>query len=285
MPEVGIITDSIACLPASLVAQYELRVVPLNIYCNGNIYREGVDISPSEAYDLLDKDPEQFTTSPASAGDYLEAYREMSSRYRNILCITLSSGLSTLYDMACVARQEAAAKLPGTRIEVLDTINAAAGEGIIVLAAARAAAAGHDMDEVIRVFRDVREKTSTYGLFETIRHVYRTGRIPRAVSQLGAKISIKPVFHIDDGKVKIIGASHSRKNGQEKLLDIMRRKAGDSPRQVIVSHAGDLDAGENLKQMVTAAFNCDELWLSDFSPIMGYATGRGTLVLAFRTGD
>ena len=140
------------------------------------------------------------------------------------------------------------------------------------------------MDEIIRVCRDAREKTCTYGLFETIRHVYRTGRIPRAVSQLGAKISIKPVFHINNGKVKIIGASHSRKSGLQKLLDIMRRKAGNSPRQVIVSHAGDPEAGENLKQMVAAAFNCDELWLSDFSPIMGYATGRGTLVMAFRTG-
>ena len=281
MAEVAIVTDSIACLPPELLGQYLIKVVPLNIFFNGKIYREGVDITPTEAYELLDRDPDKFATSPGSAGDYLEAYREASAQARSVLCITLSSQLSTLYQMATVAKDEARKDLPGTRIEVLDTLNAASGEGLIVLAAARAAASGKDLAEVIDEAQAVKTKVTTAGLFDSISHIYRTGRVPQLVSQLGAVIKIKPLFTITGGLVKVSGVYRSKDSGTSKLLAVMKEKVGSRPVHVIVSHAGDPDAGEKLKQQVASEFNCVELWLSDFSPIMGYATGRGTLALAY----
>ncbi len=111
MQPVAIVTDSVACLTRELVEQYGIVIVPIRLLVQGKVYRDLVDMTPSEAYELFLQDPESFNTSPASPGHYLEAYHEASHQTKNILCITLSSKLSTGYDMACVAKEQAKSEL------------------------------------------------------------------------------------------------------------------------------------------------------------------------------
>lgn len=281
MQKIAIIADSVAGLPPEVIKQYVLRIVPLNIYYNGTAYKDGVTITPTEAYELLAKDPDKFLTSPGSAGDYLEAYREASKEFQDILCITLSSKLSTLYNMAAVAKDEAKDKLPKANIEVFDSLNASGGEGLIVLAAAKAATEGKSLAEVIKVAETVRDKVNVIGVFETIRHVYRTGRIPKMAARLMAALSIKPLFSISGGSVHVTGITRIKKIGLRRLLSKMKNEVGAKPIHAFIAHANVLDEGEKLREQISSEFDCVELWLSDFSPIMGYATGRGTLLIAF----
>ncbi|MBA7703200.1 hypothetical protein ES703_111982 [subsurface metagenome] len=81
------------------------------------------------------------------------------------------------------------------------------------------------------------------------------------------------------------GVVRSRERGIEKLLGFMRDRAGQKPVHVAVMHAYALDEAEKLKERISSEFNCRELWLTEFSPVMGYATGTGTLGLAFYSGD
>ncbi len=179
MPKVAIVTDSLTCLTRELVEQYGIRIVPLSFYFGDKIYRDGVDITPSQAYELFLKDPEAFKTSPASPTKFFEAYRELSKQAKDILCITLSSKLSTEYDMARVAREQAKSELPQTSIEVLDSQTVTAAEGFVALVAARAAAEGKGLAEVVKVAEEMRGRATFIILLDTIRHVYRTGRIPK----------------------------------------------------------------------------------------------------------
>ena len=80
MPNVAIVTDSIACLPGDFVEQYKIGIVPIRLNFQGREYRDWVDISPNEAYQLFLKDPESFTTSPASPGHYLEVFQEANQQ-------------------------------------------------------------------------------------------------------------------------------------------------------------------------------------------------------------
>lgn len=283
MSKVGIITDSVACLTPEVVKQYDIRIVPLNIYFDGTVYKEGVNITPTEAYEFLQKDPDKFTTSPGSAGDYLEAYQEVSKKYQDILCVTLSSKLSTLYNMAHVAMEEAESKLKKTKIVVIDSLTAAGGEGLMALAAARAAAEGKSLDEVAKVVEMMKEKVDVGGVFETILHVYRTGRIPKVASQTLAKLNIKPLFSISGGSVHIKGVTRTKAIGVNRMLSKMKTRIGTKKAHVFINHANVLDEGEKLKERIAAEFDCAELWLTDFSPIMGYATGQGTILVAFYT--
>ncbi len=276
-----VVTDSIACLTKKIVEEYRIGIVPIRLLVQGKVYRDSVDITPSEAYKLFLQEPDSFNTSPASPGHYLEAYREASKRAENILCVTLSSKLSTGYDMARVAKEEAKDELPRTYIEVLDSQNVTAAEGFVALAAARAAADGEDLAEVIKVAEEVRDKVTFVVLLDTIRHVYRTGRIPKVAARMGAMLNIKPILSSSSGLVRFKGVARSREKGINRLLETMRGKVGQSPVHVAVMHAYVPDEAEMLKDRISSEFNCAELWVTEFSPVMGYATGTGTLGFAF----
>jgi len=282
MQRVAVVTDSIACLPRELVEQYGIEIIPLNFYAGGKLYRDWVDVTPSEAYELFLQDPESFKTSAASPEDCLKAFREASQRARNILCVTLSIKLSTTYNVALEAKELAITELPRTSIEVLDSRTATPAEGFVALAAARAAAKGKNLDEVLGAAEEMRDKVSCILLLDTIRHVYRSGRIPKIASQVGSILNIRPILTVS-GTVHFVSAVRNRKHGIERLLQMVRDKVGKRPVHIAVTHAYARDEAEKLKERVAEEFNCVELWLAEFSPIMGYACGTGTIGLAFHT--
>ena len=283
--KVAIVTDSVACLPRELVEQYGIRILPINFYFGGKVYRDWVDITPDEAYELFLKDPDSFKTSGINPADCIEAYRQASNQTKSILCVTLSSKLSVVYNSALEAKERAKAEFPHTSIEVLDSQTATAAEGFVALAAARAAAEGKSLAEVVKAAEEMKDKVSLIAFLDTIRHVYRSGRIPKIAAQAGSMLNIRPVLTISSGEVCFKGAVRSREHGIEKILNIMRDKVGQSPVHVAVMHAYALDDAQRLKEQVSSEFNCAELWITGFSPVMGYATGTGTLGFAFYKED
>jgi DegV family protein with EDD domain len=281
---VAVITDSIACLTKDLVEQYHIGVVPVNFYADGRIFKDGVDITPSEAYELFLRDPAAFKTSSASPGDCLEAYHQTSQHADSIVCVTLSAKLSVIYNVFQSTAEEVKTELPGISIRVLDSRTAAAAEGFIALAAARAAAEGKGLDEVIRAAEDMRDKVDLVAYIDTIRYAYRSGRIPKVAAIAGSMLHIKPLFTFSLGKPSFIGAVRNRERGLERLLERVKEKVGARPVHVAVMHVYAQEQAEILRERVSAEFNCVELWVTEFSPLMGYTCGTGTLGLAFYPG-
>ncbi len=273
-------TDSVACLNRELAEQYEIEIIPINFYAGGKIYRDWVDITPSEAYKLFLEDPDSFNTSSASPEACLQVFHKASQRAPSVLCVTLSTSLSTLYNAARDAKDLAVTELPQTTIEVLDSNQATPSEGMVALAAARAASEGKKLDEVIKAAEEIKGKVHAIVFLDTIRHVYRSGRIPKIASQLGSALNIKPILTVS-GVVHFAGMARSRKSGIERMLQMMRNKAGSQPVHVAVTHAYAPEEAEKLKERIATEFNCVEVWLSEFSPVMGYACGTGTVGIAF----
>jgi DegV family protein with EDD domain len=282
MPKVTIVTDSIACLTRELVDQYGIEIIPINFYADGRLYRDWVDITPSEAYELFLKDPDSFKSSAASPEDCLQSYYTAGQRAENILCITVSAKLSMMYDAAQKAKEMAKTELPGTSIEVIDSYTATPSEGLIALAAAKAASEGKNLSEVARRAEEIRDRVNAIIFLDTIRHVYRSGRIPKVASQIGAILNIKPILTVSK-VVRFAGMARNRKQGIERVLRMMRSKVGNNQVHAAVTHAYAPDEAEKLKERIASEFNCTELWLAEFSPVMGYACGTGTVGVAFYT--
>ncbi|MBC8274179.1 MAG: DegV family protein [Chloroflexi bacterium] len=281
MTKTAIIADSVACITKEHAERYKIAMVPITILFDGEVYRDCIDLSATQAYEFLDRAPQFWKSSAASPEDYLKAYRELSEYGQDILVVTVSSKLSMQYESAGIAKEIAKEELPQTRIEVLDSETAAAAEGLIVLEAARAAQ-GKTFDEVIAIANRVKERVRLYVLLETIRHVHRTGRIPKFASQMGSMLSIKPILTSSNGLIHMATATRTKQSGVEKILHIMRNHVGSSkPVHIAVMHADSLEEAEKLKEEIATEFDCAELFITDFSPVIGYATGRGTLGLAY----
>jgi DegV family protein with EDD domain len=282
MTEIAVVADSIACIPRELAEAFRIRIVPANIFFKGKLYRDLIDLTPAQAYKFLDNAPQFWKSSAASPEDYAEAFHEIGKNVRNILVITISSKLSMFYESARAAKEIVEKKLPSTVIEILDSETAAAAEGLIALAASRAANEGKAFQEVKAIAKKVKERVRFLGLLETIRHVYRTGRIPKLASQIGSLVSLKPILTGANGVIRFAGAARTKRGGIEKMLSMMRKQTGHSRQiHVAVMHADAAEEAQMLRERIAAEFNCAELFVTDFTPIMAYATGRGTLALAY----
>ncbi len=281
MARVAVVTDSMSCLPREMVEKYGIRIVPIIISIQGKTYRDWVDITPTQAYELFQQDPDSFRTSPSSPPMYEEVFREASRGGHDVICVSLSSRLSTSYNVAVMAAKQVMSELPGNRIAVVDSQTVTAAEGLVVEAAARVAFAGKDLDEAAEAAVEVKSKVSFLAVLDTVRHVYRTGRVPKIAAQAGAVLHIRPILTASGGLVRMASLARNMRQGIDKTLKMMRTRVGTAPVHVAVMHAYAQEEGERLKERIAAEFNCCELWLTEFSPVMGYATGTGTLGVAF----
>ncbi|MBA7594004.1 Protein DegV [subsurface metagenome] len=285
MAKVGIITDTIACLPRELVEEYGIVLVPINIIFEDRVYQDDVDITPSEVYRLL-KEGKIPTTSAPSPGVYLEAFRELSQRVESIVCITIAAELTMVHQSATQAREMAKEELPHTPVEVIDSRTAAGSQGLITLAAARAAAAGQSLDEVIKVTRDMIPRAHFLAVIDTLTYLAKHGRVPAIAAWAGSRLQIKPLLTVSNGKARPITVVRTKRRGMERLLEIMRQRTGaNSPIHVIVLHANVLEEAESLKQRISQEFNCVEIYVKDFTPVMGVHTGPGLIGAAFYADD
>ena len=281
MRKVAVIADSIGCIPRDMIETYGIEVVAPNIYWNGSVYRDWLDITPGQAYQLLQKDPDAFTTAAPSPGDLADVYRKVSKTAESLLCITLSSKVSTLHDAAVAASKLVKDELPSTKIEVMDSRICTGAEGFVVMAAARAASEGKGLVEAIDAAKWVRDRVDLLFVLDTVRHAYRTGRIPRFASQVGSLLEVKPVLGWRDGVARFKGMTRSKDKGIDQIVGLMHNRVGGKRVHVAVHHTDAAEEGEKLKERIQKEFDCVELWLTEFSPIMGYAAGRGALGLAF----
>jgi len=279
--KVAVMADSIGCIPRDLVETYGIEIVAPNIYWNGSVYRDWLDITPGQAYELLQKDPEAFSTAAPSPGDLADTYRKISETAESLLFVTVSSKVSTLHNAAIAAKGLLKDELPDTRIEVLDSRTCTGAEGFVVMAAARVASEGKGLAEVIDAAKSVRDRVDLLFVLDTVRHAYRTGRIPRLASRVGSLLDVKPVMGWWDGAARFKSMTRSREKGVEQIFGLMRSRVGGKRVHVAVHHTDAAEEGEKLNERVRQEFDCVELWLTEFSPIMGYSAGRGALGLAF----
>jgi DegV family protein with EDD domain len=284
MYRVIILTDSVACLPGHFQEQLNIQIVPLSLYAGGKIYHDGLDISPTAAYELFLKDPESFKAAPATPDEFLRVLRRAAQYSDNILYVTVSLKISTMFNVAGLVKERARHELPGVNIELLDSNTATAAQGFVVLAAARCAAAGKALSEVVEEAIRVKNRVNAVVMLDTMKYVYRSGRVPKIAAQAASMLNIRPIFAVE-GSVHFLTATRNKKTGIQRLKDLMRGKIADRPVHCSVMHAYDIEAAEKLKEQIGNEFACTELWISEFSPVMGYATGTGTIGLAFYTDE
>jgi len=283
MKKVAIVADGTCCLPRELVDKHDIRLVPICLIYRGKSYRDGIDITPTEIYKIMRRREELPTTSTPSAGDFLEAYTDVSRTAQSILCITLTSLQSMTHGTALLARDRAKEVIPGTPIEVFDSRAVAGALGFIVLEAARAAERGADLPEVVNVARSVMAKARVVAMVDSLFYLARTGRIGRAAAWAGTVLNLKPVLEHTTaiGETAPVARPRTTAKAVEVMLKLMARDVGKAPVHVNVHHADELEEGEKLKAEIASRFNCKELYLTEFTPAMGVHAGPGILGISF----
>ena len=283
MKKVAILTDSTCCLPQHVAEMYDICIVPLWIVYEGKSYRDGIDMSPNEVYKIMRRRKNLPTTSTPAAGDFLDAYRQLSQKAETILCITLTGLQSKTFDTALVAKEMAKGVIPDTAIEVIDSRAVAGALGFIALEAARIASEDGELAQAINAARSMMGRVNFLAMLDTLFYLARTGRIARAAAWAGSALNMKPIVEHSPsiGETTSLARPRTKPKAIKRMLETMAERVGDSRVHAIVHHADELEEGEKLKAEIGSRFSCAELHLSEFTPVMGVHTGPGLLALSF----
>ncbi len=284
--KVAIITDSVACIPKELVEKYEIEVVPVEVHFGDKVYRDGVDITPSQFYAMLRQAKKLPTTAASLPGRFIEAYQKLSSKAANILCITLSTKFSGMFDSARLAMDNVKKTMPHLNIELIDSQTAASAQGFIVLAAARTAASGESLAKVMEATKSMMHRVRLLVMVDTLRYLIKGGRVPKIAALADVLLRIKPILTISDGEATALTNARTTFGAMKRLLQLMEQRiVKELPLHVAVMHADALNQAIELKNQISSQFNCAELFITEFTPVMGAHTGPGVIGVAFYNGE
>ncbi len=279
---VAVVTDSTACLPPDLVKRYGIGIAALNLVVDGRSYRDGIDITSQQFYQLLQRSQHPPTTAPSSPGLYLELFKQVSGGERPIICITVSPAFSSMHESARAAAELAREQLPRVRITVLDSGTAAMAQGFVVLEAARAAAAGCDLEGVLARAQAVKPRVRLFAMVDTLAYLARSGRVPRAAAWVSHLLQIKPIIQLlPGGGVSLAQRTRTKSRAIKRLLGLVEEAAGGQPIHAAVMHANVPEEAVRLQAQLAERLRCLELYLTEFTPAMGAHTGPGLLGVAF----
>ena len=287
MPRVAIVTDSTAYLPPELVTRYGIHVIPVYVHFGESTFRDGVDLDTAAFYWKLRGAKTLPTTSQPSVGDFLALYRRLGQESDAIVSIHISSKLSGTVPSALAARQtlqtEAAERGDDSpEIYVVDTLLTSGGLGLLVTAAARAAATGSSALMVAQMIEDLIPCVTVIFVVDTLEYLHKGGRIGGAAALLGALVQVKPVLHLTGGRIEVLQKVRTATKAKRRLLEIMEERMGATgPVHVAVFHADALREAKKLKQEVESRFDCAELFVCEFSAAIATHVGPGTVALAF----
>jgi len=278
MPKIAIVTDSAACLPPDLVRHYCIQVIPFRVVFGRQVFRDGVDLTAQAFYALLSQAESLPTTSQPSIAEFLETYRRISQEAEAIVSIHVPAAMTGTYSTARTAWDLVGADKP---IAIIDCGSAAMGEGFVVLAAARAAAAGQSLEQVVAAARAVMAKTYLFAALDTLDYLRRGGRVAGVVALVGNALHIKPVFCLKDGHVGLLTQRRSRRQTIEYMVEAMAERVGEGPVHAAVFHGAIPEEAAELQRAILSRFNCAELYTTQFTPVMGAHTGPGVWGVTF----
>jgi len=280
MSKIAVVTDSAACLPAELVRQYDIHVIPYGLIWDNEVFLDGVNITPEEFYQRFVHSSTYPTTSQPAMQDFLSVYTRLVQEegVNGIVSIHVPQEVSGTIDQARLAAREMA-PIP---VRVIDSRTATIAEGFIVLAAARVAAAGGSLEEVVAAAKAMIPRVNFFATLTNLEHVHRGGRIGEAAVLLGSRLHIHPILNLCNGRVAVVGVVRSRRRARERMLELMVKQVGSAPVRASVFHADALAEAEQLAEVVQERFRPIEFFITEFTPVMGAHTGPGVIGLAFQ---
>jgi DegV family protein with EDD domain len=283
MTNVAVITDSTCCLPADLVNQHDIHVLPMVISYGGKSYRDGIDVTPSEIYHIMRKKGELPTTSTLSPGTFVKAFVECSQQTDKILCITLTSLQSKTYETAILAREITLESLPKLKIEVLDSHSVSGALGFIVLEAARAAGSGATMDRVLQRAIEIQGKVNFLAMLDTLYFLAKSGRLALAAHWAASILQLKPILEHNPeiGQTAPVTRPRTAEKALEKMRAIISSRVDGRKLHMIVHHADALEQAQKFRESLAKQFHCAENYLTEFTPVMGVHTGPGLIGISY----
>lgn len=290
MKDYILVSDSTADLPADIVKQLDVCILPFSYSIEDEVYLYYLDERDGDIRDFYQKlrDGAMPVTSQVNPMIYKDFFEKYVKEGKAIVYLSFTSGLSGSYASSLTAIDMIKEDYPDAKICAIDSYAASVGEGAFLYEAAKKKQAGAEYDELVAWIRSRCRKVSHWFMVEDLFHLKRGGRVSTVEAVLGSALKIKPILSVDEEGKLVVKA---KTRGQAKALNYLRDKTveegGDlSKLTAVIGNADAMESAEKLKSMMIEVGMKDEnILIAPIGPIIGTHVGPGMVAIAFVRPD
>ncbi|MGM0826825.1 MAG: DegV family protein [Bacillota bacterium] len=278
---VKLFADSASDLPAAYFNEHNIELLPLKVHINGQDYEDLVTIEPKTVFNKI-REGHMPKTSQVSPDLFMKKFTELAESNQSGIYIAFSSQLSGTYQTAVMIRDQVKEEHPALDLTIIDSKCASLGYGLVVMKAAELLQNGGSKEEIIDASRFHSEHMEHLFTVEDLEYLAKGGRVSKASAFLGGLLNIKPLLHVEDGKLVPIEKLRGKKKLLKRILDLMEERGEDLSNQVIaISHGDDEEIALEMKKLIQEKFSPKDVYISIIGCAIGSHTGTGTLAIFF----
>lgn len=278
---VHILADSASDLPIDFFETNSVSFIPLSVHMKGKDYQDLLTVHPKDIYSAM-RDGEVVKTSQASPLYLKELFTDLAKRKLSCLYVAFSSELSGTYQTAMMIRNEVVEEFPDFELKIIDTKCASLGFGLAVKYAVELASNGSTLPELETSVKNYCTKIEHIFTVDNLEYLARGGRISKASAFVGGLLNIKPLLHVENGKLVPLEKIRGRKKVFRRIIELMNERGKGLQNQTIaISHGDDEEAAFEIKSMIEEAFSPKEVYINMVGSVIGAHSGPGTLAIFF----
>jgi DegV family protein with EDD domain len=277
-----IITDTCCDFPTEMYKELGLEVVSLSVLYKGVNYNEYTEAWLKELFDGL-RQGESASTSAVNPDGWATVIEPVLQAGKDALVLAFSSGLSTTYQSAVIAANELSEKYPDRKINVVDTLCASLGQGLLVWYACQKRDEGMSLDALTAWCEDNKLNLCHWVIADDLMHLKRGGRVSAATAVAGTLLQIKPVIHVnDEGKLISVGKARGRKAAIQTLCNKVGELGIEGANDTIfICHGDCLEDAQTLETMLKEKYGTKNVFIYYIGAVIGSHAGPGTMAVFF----
>ncbi|WP_407269758.1 DegV family protein [Radiobacillus sp. PE A8.2] len=277
MTKIAWITDSTCGLSQAFIDENNIHVLPMIVNINGISYREDIDISKEEIYELLRQHGEGAKTSQPAYGEFVELYERLKGEYDVGIAIHASSELTGTYQSSI-----SAAELADFPVEVIDSRIGSYALGKMISNGIEFQSKGKTYEEIVQTLRTYPAKTEMYLLPESLEQLKRSGRVSTTQTVFANLLNINLLLKFDDGKVVVDEKIRSKKRTTRRIFQIIEEAVEKKEfTELCIMHAGVKETADQWKQELEKLHDHIKIKVEALVPVAGVHTGYGTMSVAW----
>lgn len=278
---IKLFADSASDLPLSFFEENNVTLIPLSVYIDETEYEDLKTIDPKQVFSEI-RSGKMPKTSQPTPQDFHVLFTELAKTNQTGIYIAFSSALSGTYQTAVMVHEQVKEEYPDLDLTIIDTKCASVGFGLVVKEAANLLKAGAAKEEIIQDVLLRSQHMEHLFTVEDLDFLAKGGRLSKASAFLGGLLNIKPLLHVEDGKLIPIEKIRGKKKLVKRILDVMEERGVDLENQLIgISHGDDEQAALELKANIKERFGTKEFYINIIGSAVGSHAGPGTLAIFF----
>lgn len=279
--KVQILADSACDLTIKQYDAYNIEMVPLTVHLDNKDYLDGIDIHPKKVYDAM-REGSSTKTSQVSPQTFQDLFTKYAQDKKPLVYVAFSSELSGTYQTAKMMEKEVKEQYPDADLHVIDSKCASLGYGLVILRVAKLAQEGASVEDIIEQATYHAKNMEHIFTVDDLEYLQRGGRVSKAAAFVGTLLKIKPILHVEDGKLIPLEKIRGSKRVLSRMVALMEERGVDFENQTVgISHGDDLEKAEELAAIIKEKWNPKAIAIEYVGSVIGAHSGPGTLALFF----